>query len=48
MTRADEYRRRAEEVEKLVAKTPPGSERDGLLRIAEQWRQLAKDAERER
>jgi hypothetical protein len=41
MERVDEYRRRAEETRKLAEKAPPGFEREGLQKMAEQWLKLA-------
>jgi hypothetical protein len=46
MQRVEEYLRRAEELEALAARLPPGLSREECLLIAKHWRQLAEAASR--
>lgn len=46
MQRAEEYLRRAEALEAMAARLPPGLSRDECLTIARHWRQLAQEVAR--
>lgn len=46
MQRAEEYTRRAEELERMAERMPPGLNRDECLVIARHWRELAQAAAR--
>jgi hypothetical protein len=46
-TVAQQYRRRAGEVEKLAETAISEDHRKAILKIAEQWRELADDRERQ-
>jgi len=46
MQRAEEYQRRAEELEAMAARLPPGLSREECLAIARHWRQLAREVAR--
>lgn len=44
MTRAEQYRLYAEEAERPAAQAPSHVERDAFLKVAQDWRELEKQA----
>jgi hypothetical protein len=46
MQRAEDYLRRAKEMEAIAERLPPGLSRDECLLIARHWRQLADEVSR--
>jgi hypothetical protein len=45
-SRGDEFDRKAEELERVAARLPLGSQRDEYLILAQHWRELADAARR--